>query len=137
MGNAGVNNWWIITSFRVSYYTFIQDDFLGLNKLVPSDFQFDCRKWYQLCVQGCLCCFRVFGVGLWKSERMADTGKDYISNSADPKNIQDLTQFVSNFLLFRTFVFVLCLIRKVNWITKIALNIDFESLLVWTCSAEH
>ena len=26
---------------------------------------------------------------------MADTGKDYISNSADPKSIQDLTSFVS------------------------------------------
>ncbi|KAJ8302832.1 hypothetical protein KUTeg_019228 [Tegillarca granosa] len=29
---------------------------------------------------------------------MADTGKDYISNSADPKNIQDLTTFVQNLL---------------------------------------
>ena len=35
---------------------------------------------------------------------MADTGKDYISNSADPKSIQDLTSFVSNFhCLFITF----------------------------------
>ncbi|KAK3086909.1 hypothetical protein FSP39_025315 [Pinctada imbricata] len=29
---------------------------------------------------------------------MADVGKDYISNSADPKNIQDLTQFVQSLL---------------------------------------
>ena len=27
---------------------------------------------------------------------MADTGKDFISNSADPKSIQDLTSFVSD-----------------------------------------
>jgi hypothetical protein len=27
---------------------------------------------------------------------MADVGKDYITNSSDPKNIQDLTQFVSS-----------------------------------------
>ncbi|KAH3811990.1 hypothetical protein DPMN_140410 [Dreissena polymorpha] len=33
-----------------------------------------------------------------KEARMADTGKDYISNSADPKNIQDLTSFVQNLL---------------------------------------
>jgi len=35
---------------------------------------------------------------------MADTGKDYISNSSDPKNIQDLTQFVStlSYLSFET-----------------------------------
>lgn len=29
---------------------------------------------------------------------MADSGKDYITNSSDPKNIQDLTQFVQNLL---------------------------------------
>lgn len=30
---------------------------------------------------------------------MADSGKDYITNSSDPKNIQDLTQFVSKTML--------------------------------------
>jgi len=38
---------------------------------------------------------------------MADLGKDYMSNNADPKNVQDLTAFVSiiryNGVLFRSF----------------------------------
>ena len=39
---------------------------------------------------------------------MADSGKDYITNSSDPKNIQDLTQFVSARCFF-IFILLFCL----------------------------
>jgi len=38
------------------------------------------------------------GAERFKHSTMADFSNDYISNSADPKNVQELTNFVQNLL---------------------------------------
>ena len=43
-----------------------------------------------------------------RTARMADLSKDYMSNNTDPKNIQDLTTFVSILVVYRVAYLVTC-----------------------------